>query len=509
MPPPSAASRAATRAFLYARYSSDRQSEHSIEDQLRICRQHAERQGWLVVGTFQDAAISGSHTDRPGFQALQAAMRRGEVDVALAEGLDRFSRDQEHVAAFHKLATFTNARIITLSEGEVGPLHIGVKGTMNALYLQDLGAKTRRGIEGRVRAGHSFGPPPYGYRRIAGQLGADGELVRGLREIVPEEAAIVQRIYREFAAGHTPAAIARRLNAERVPSPSGRAWNTMSLRGRPTRGDGILHNQTYVGAIVWNRRRRVVDPETGQTLRRLNATDERVIGAAPELRIIDADLWETVARRLKETAAPLDPVTGRARFWGVRAPEYLLSGKVVCGVCSGGFGMVSGGYYRCMAAQRHACTNRASIRREVLEEKVVAVLADKLMDPALAEAFVETFTEEWGRLAAEQAGRGEQTRRDLATAERRVANLLDAIAEGLRSPGLQAKLAGLEAERDRLAGEVAALKPSPIRLIPNLGTAYRRVLANLRERLSGEQGDRAAMTLARQLIAKVVIQHWH
>src|SRR5512137_2424754 len=96
------------RVALYARYLSDRQSEHSIEDQLRICREHADRQGWTVLATFQDAALSGSSTQWPGFQALHAAMRRGDIDIVLAEALDRFSRDQEHVAAFHKLAAFAS-----------------------------------------------------------------------------------------------------------------------------------------------------------------------------------------------------------------------------------------------------------------------------------------------------------------------------------------------------------------------------------------------------------------
>lgn len=124
------------------------------------------------------------------------------------------------MAAFHKLATSTSDAHRHPERGGVWrAAYRGEGHDERPYYLQDLGAKTRRGIEGRVRAGRSFGPKPYGYRRIAGQLGADGELVRGLREIVPEEAAIVQRIYREFAASHTPTAIARRLNAEGVRAP--------------------------------------------------------------------------------------------------------------------------------------------------------------------------------------------------------------------------------------------------------------------------------------------------
>lgn len=500
--PPSAL---ASRVALYARYSSDRQSEHSIEDQLRICRAHAEGQGWTVVATFQDAALSGASTARPGFQALQAAMRQGGLDLVLAEALDRFSRDQEHVAAFHKLAAFTGVRLVTLAEGEINALHVGLKGTMNALFLQDLAAKTRRGIAGRVQAGKCFGPPPYGYRQIKGRLRADGELERGLREIVPEEAAVVQRIFAEYRAGRTPAAICRQLNAEGVPSPNGTGWGPMSLRGRPTRDDGILRNRAYIGELVWNRRARIVDPATGRALRRLNPAEARVTGEVPDLRIIDQPTWDAVQRRLAKTASAPDPATGQPRFWEKRAPAYLLSGKVRCGACGGTFAMMSGGFLRCTVAQRQLCTNRASIRRERLEAEVVAVLAEELMEPALAEVFAEEFTAEWNRLAAEVGAQSEQLRRDLAAVERRLDNLIDAIAEGLRSPGLQTKLAGLEAERDRLLFAMQRSKPTPVRLMPNLGTSYRRTLAGLRERLSGQEHDPEAMALARQLIERVVI----
>jgi site-specific DNA recombinase len=145
------------RCAIYARYSSDSQREASIEDQVRICRVQAEREGWRVVELFTDYAVSGATTLRPGYQALQQAMRAGAVDVVLAESLDRLSRGQEHVAGFYKQARFAGVRIITLAEGEIGELHIGLKVTMGALYLRDLADKTRRGLKGRVRQGRSGG----------------------------------------------------------------------------------------------------------------------------------------------------------------------------------------------------------------------------------------------------------------------------------------------------------------------------------------------------------------
>ena len=104
---------------------------------------------------------------RPGYQALLTAIRIGKVQVVLAESLDRFSRDLEHIASFHKQCVFHQVRIHTVSEGDISELHIGLKGTMGALYLKDLADKTRRGLEGRIRAGRCTGTePPRVCRRL-------------------------------------------------------------------------------------------------------------------------------------------------------------------------------------------------------------------------------------------------------------------------------------------------------------------------------------------------------
>lgn len=173
------------RVALYARFSSENQRDASIEDQVRICRARAEREGWLISGTFTDFALSGSTTLRPGYQALLTAMRSGQIDVVLSESLDRLSRDQEHVAAFHKAAQFAGVRIVTLSEGEISELHVGLKGTMGALYLKDLADKTRRGPEGRVRQGRSGGDCPMATAwcvgRWTGAVSPSGACARSIR----------------------------------------------------------------------------------------------------------------------------------------------------------------------------------------------------------------------------------------------------------------------------------------------------------------------------------------
>ncbi|TIW30867.1 MAG: recombinase family protein, partial [Mesorhizobium sp.] len=143
-----------TRVALYARYSSDSQRDASIEDQLRLCREQAARQGWSVGCTYEDAAISGASTVlRPGIQHLVRDAQRGRFEVVLAEALDRISRDQADVATLFKHLKFAGVAIVTLAEGEISELHVGLKGTMNALFLKDLALKTHRGLRGRVEKG--------------------------------------------------------------------------------------------------------------------------------------------------------------------------------------------------------------------------------------------------------------------------------------------------------------------------------------------------------------------
>src|SRR5580765_2861275 len=152
------------KVAIYARYSSDNQRDASITDQMRVCRAFAERQGWTIAQEYSDHAVSGATLLRSGFHALLRDALNRRFDVVLAESLDRFSRDQEDTAGLFKRLTFAGVNIVTLSERDITHLHIGFKGTMNALFLKDLAEKTRRGLRGRVELGKSGGGLCYGYR---------------------------------------------------------------------------------------------------------------------------------------------------------------------------------------------------------------------------------------------------------------------------------------------------------------------------------------------------------
>ena len=208
------------RVAIYARYSSDNQRDASIEDQVAVCRRYAERQGWTVVDWYADRAISGASLLRAGIQSLMEDAGKGGFDIVFAEALDRLSRDQEDVAGIFKRLSFAGVKIVTLSEGEISPLHVGLKGTMNALFLKDLADKTRRGLQGRIEAGKSAGGLCYGYD-VVKRYDDDGELIRGDRRINDTEAAVVRRIFKAFASGQSPRQLAKALKRRSSPRPTG------------------------------------------------------------------------------------------------------------------------------------------------------------------------------------------------------------------------------------------------------------------------------------------------
>ena len=196
---------------------------------------------------YSDHAVSGATLLRPGFQAMMREALRNKFDLVMAEALDRFSRDQEDTAGLFKRLTFAGVNIVTLAEGDITHLHIGLKGTMNALFLKELADKTRRGLRGRIELGKAGGGVSFGYR-IVRRL-ENGIVTTGDREIVPEEASIVRRIFSDYRAGASPKQIAKALNAEGVRGPRGAVWSPSTIHGNPERGIGILHNGLYIGRL--------------------------------------------------------------------------------------------------------------------------------------------------------------------------------------------------------------------------------------------------------------------
>lgn len=477
------------RVALYARYSSDLQSERSADDQLAALRQAVQLRGWQVVAEFADRGVSGAAvTTRPGIQDLMKGAAGGAFDVVLTEALDRLSRSQSDTARLFELLSFAGVRIETLSSGPVSELHVGLEGTMNRLFLVELGKKTRRGLVGRVQAGFSGGGRCYGYEIRE----------KGVLAVLEDEAAIVRRIFTAYAGGDSPRAIAHRLNAEGVPGPRGGEWTSSAINGDRRAQDGLLHNELYVGVRVFNRRRFRKHPETGRRSGVLNPPEQWIRQPVPDLRILTDALWKDVQDRKGEISA--QPACY------ARKPKRLLSGLIQCGSC-GGAVTLQGQRYACSGArERGTCSNNRMIQAEKVEQRVIEGVRRHLLSPDAVSEAVRIYHDE---LAADQKDaltRRAGVERQLAEVKRRADRLIDQVADGMLSGlAVRDRLATLEIERTSLESELATIaEPQPVRLHPKAAEAYRALSENLHLALDGDDAEEVRNEL-RKLIDRVVM----
>ena len=483
-----------TSVFLYARYSTAMQSQASVEDQFRLLRQHAEREGWTIVGQQADRAISGTVRDRPGLNAAIAAIDDGSASILLAESLDRISRDQEDLAGLFKRIKFAGADIVTASEGKIGTIHIGMGGTMSALFLEQLADKVRRGQVGRVKAGRIPGGLSFGYRMVR-KFGADGEPERGLREIDRDQAAIVRRIFEEYVAGKGPAMIARQLNAEGIPSPRGGLWRANAIIGSRKRANGILHNRLYIGEIRYNRQTFRKDPESRKRVSRPNAPGDVVCQDIPELRIIDRALWERAQAKLADYAErPAHTARRKVR---------LFSGLLQCGDCGGPVVIISTDRWGCSAyRQTGTCANRATIKDDLLQARIWDAIRHNLLHPDVIAAYLDEFRQAWAgerrkRIAAR--ARFDRQLREIDLQEERIA---DAIMAGIGPASLKARADKLAQQRSELAAQMVTLPDvEPMVAHPAMIEDYRRQIGDL-SNIAAD--DRAAAEQARPLLQQLI-----
>jgi DNA invertase Pin-like site-specific DNA recombinase len=260
------------RVAIYARYSSENQSEKSIDDQVRVCKNYLHDHGLTVEERhiFVDEAISGSIINRPGLQVLENAVERKDVDAVVVDDLSRLSRSNHQMLTMVLKFNYHLVKIISVSEGittddENSKLSIHIRGFINELYLDDLKKKTMRGLEGQKIRGFSAGENVYGYfTQPVGEprFNRKGEpKYAGMaHKIHPEEAEIVRQIYEEFVNGKSLAKIVESLNNENIPAKRGRpgGWNTSSL-------SRILKNEKYIGDWIWQKYKNARDPVSGKT----------------------------------------------------------------------------------------------------------------------------------------------------------------------------------------------------------------------------------------------------
>lgn len=490
------------RAAIYARYSSDLQSDASIEDQVRLCREFAVRERHEIVDVFSDYAISGGHLhNRSGMTSLLDHARAGEFDLVLAEALDRISRDQEDIAAIYKRLSHAGIKLITLSEGEVNELHIGLKGTMNALFLKDLAQKTRRGQRGRVEIGKIPGGNSFGYDMVR-SLQDDGSVTRGDRTINEREAEVIRRIFSEYADGVAPRQIAKRLNEENIPSPRGGLWNASTINGSRQRRNGILNNELYRGWIIYNRQSFVKDPETGKRQSRPNPESQWVKTEAPHLRIIEDETWNAV-QAIKDRYGSL---RGNRR----QTKKRLLSGFVRCGACGGTMTIVNRERYSCSAKrERGTCSSPAGIQVAELEERVFSGLRTILLDREdMVDEFATAYRAELDRLRRTRSTSTGRLKKELAKVERGIDRCLSFIVSGDGDPAsVRSMLTDLETKKRTLNRQIedAASEPK-IEIHPNISELYRRKVNQLQGLLDDDATRPMAVEIIRSLIDRIEVR---
>ncbi|WP_377810129.1 recombinase family protein [Azospirillum sp. A29] len=492
------------KAAIYARYSSDNQHERSIEDQINICRQHVERHGGTIVGVYSDYAISGSHLKtRPQAQKLLEDAKAGLFNTVITEGLDRLSRDQEDIAAIFKRLKHRGIVINTVQEGVVSELHIGMKGTMNALFLRDLAIKVRRGQEGRAKEGRVPAGLSYGYD-VVKMFDDKGKPFCGKRLVNEGQAAVIREIFTKIALGFSPRAIAKDLNSRGIPSPKGRKWNASTINGNAARRNGILYNEAYIGILIYNRLRMDKDPDTGKRVSRLNKLEDWKITEVPGLRIVTDEQWD----RVQAVKAGFSNRRGAEH---ARRPKHLLSGLVRCGCCGGSYTVKSKDQLACSTYRESGtCENNRTIRVGDLQERVIAGIKSRLLSSASVALFVKVYGEERRRLEKE----GQRGREDIAARlgklTRQVDNIVNAIADGVASTTMRQKLASLEEEKAAAEAELAAIHRMEGRAggVVEFPTAtidhYRQQVESLcEEAFENDVARQEAMNAVRALIARV------
>jgi site-specific DNA recombinase len=321
------------------------------------------------------------------------------------------------------------------------------------------------------------------------------------------EAAVVQRIFALFATGTSPRAIAKQLNAERVPGPDGREWRDTTIRGQLDRGTGILNNALYAGRLEWNRCAYVKDPRTGKRVARPNPRAQWEVVPVPELRIIDDALWDAVKARQEEVRLVMSRDADGNALNGAHRQKYLLSGLLACGTCGGGFTIVNAHDYGCATHRaKGTCGNHGRIRREELERRVLDGLQNRLLAPELVEQFARDFQEEVNRQAAERTQSHAQDQGRLEAVRRKIASMIRAIEDGLYQPSMKARMAELETEKAALEERLAAApEPPKVRLHPNLAGVYRQKVEALEQALADPSIKAEAMEIVRSQIERITL----
>src|SRR5262245_61874950 len=401
------------RTAIYARMSTDKQSETSPEDQIARCREFAQSRGWIVVEELvvAEAGISGaSRHNRPGLLGLIA--RGDEWDALVAYDFARLARNEEDMGWIRNRLRSRRRIAIESSTGlDLDNVGARVMGVMSAEYLEKVGADTHRGLRGRFDRKLATGGAPFGYRTtpiVTGQDAHGHPVTSGYRlEVDPQVSPIVVRIFEGYARqGLGLRTLAHRLNAEGIAPPRPRGSKGTAPSWAPTAIREMLRNPIYRGERVWNRSEWRKDHETGRRSRFLRPETEWVRQQDEAWRIVSDELWHAAQeargqrneRHLRDSAGRIV----RSALGRATRRKRLLAGFLVCGECGGSVHVLSRDNWGCSWHRNRgdaACANDSRIPQRVLERHVLGSVREAL-DEEVAEHALRVALDELRRRIA-------------------------------------------------------------------------------------------------------------
>lgn len=416
-----------TSAVIYARFSSHNQKEESIEQQVAECKLYAKANGLNVIGVYADAAVSGKTDNRAQFQRLKSDAKKGKFAVIVAYKSNRIARNMANALNFENDMDSLGIRVAYAKEefgdNAAGRFALRMMMNMNQFYAENLAEDTIRGMLDNAEKCKVNGPVPYGYRSNKGNF-----------EINLEEAAVVREIFLKAAHGEPFVDIAESLNARGILTRHKKRWSSRSFQS-------MLKNERYIGTYIFDK--------------------IRIENGIPA--IINKDLFLEVNEKLKEKPNP----QGRHRVNG----DYLLSGKLYCGECGkpmmGMSGYSKSGtlhfYYSCIGkkASEKRCKKK-NVRRDDIELRIAEAVQMYILQDEVIDWIADTVMEYQASHSNREEIKRLQT--ELAAAKKKINNILDAMEQGIITPGTKERLEGLEADKTRLEGQIA-IKKSEVPLI--------------------------------------------
>ena len=400
-----------TPVALYARVSSDRQDvDLSVAAQLRALRDHAEKNGHVVVREYVDEVESGWVDDRPQFNKMieEARSPAAAFREILVWKFLRFTRKREHAVAYKSMLRRRGVRVVSITENAddtpTGKLLEGIIESVDEFYSENLAQEVRRGMREAASRGFWIASrTPYGYNRIMVQ---DGAKKRPKLEPDEETAYVVKRIFELADAGRGMLDIARTLNGEGISSPTGKLWSNNAVHF-------ILTNEVYTGTLVWG------------TAARDDAEPVRVERAFSS--IVSKAQFRRVNARIRSRAPR---ITHPRRV----ASSYMFSGLVKCYRCKtllSGQDAKSGRfhYYVCQSLIKRGSGGcdapRLNARR--FEELIVGRIRSSLLTAGIIGDLTKVVAKELDGLVREQRRRLETIESELAHVRRRLGRLWDIV----------------------------------------------------------------------------------